>query len=306
MKTTLISLVLVFICGMAQAQEVTVTGNGANFQNALQSAKVLATEEVASTFVTGREDLVNGKYKEVLGQYNGGLIQTYKVLSVQVTNGMYAVTIHANVDTDKVNKVIVNGSTATSKAIPHVNKAVDEFYKTVAGWKAIDAASKPFAIAPYQTTYSVYDGRIVDVVYHLTMKWNPKWIDDADKLTQSINRSPLSGEGTYAVCFRANAGSGGICSGTLALPDMKLWEHSDITTVVHFKDGTTETHILVAHPAQSLYSTNDVKLQEPGWFKPVDVVPGVSFMIDTVSLFELRLSFSVAKFAKVENVTFAQ
>ena len=290
-------------CSTAHAQETTATGNGSSFFDALQNAKVLATEHVASTFITGRQDLINGKYNEVLGQYNGGLIQKYEVLNTVVTSGMYAVTIRADVDTDKVNKIIVSNTTSTNDVVPHVEKAVDEFTKTANGWNAINDASNPFAITLVNTSYSVYDGRIVDVTYHFYMLWNAKWIDDAKQLTKAIGRSPVSGEGTYAVCFGRYPSDGGPCGGALVLPNTKYWAGIPVTATVHFKDGTTETHTLGTTAAQRLYSNRDVRIQL-GMFEPIVTVEAVSFFKDEVAPFVLHLSFGVEKFKNVSEVTF--
>ena len=247
---------------------------------------------------------VNGKYNETLGQYNGGFIQKYEVTNTVVTSGIYAVTIHADVDTDKVNKVIVANTTSVNDAVPHVEKAVDEFNKTVNGWDAIDGASKPFAVALDNTTYSVYDGRAVDVTYHLHMVWNPKWIDDAKQLVKAVGRSPVSGEGTYAVCFKNNDQDGGTCGGVLILPTTKYWRTTEFAVVVHFKDGTSQLFKEYANPAQRLYSDRDVRIQESGWFKPIVTVPAVSLFQDVVSPFDIGLELSVEKFKNVSDVTF--
>jgi hypothetical protein len=305
MKSRLLGLAVVLVCSIAHAQETTITGNGNSFSDALQNAKVLATEYVASTFVTGHQELVNGKYNEVLGQYNGGLIQKYEVLNTVVVNGMYAVTIRADVDTDKVNKIVVANTTSVNNVVPQVEKAVDEFTKTSNGWAAINNASNPFAITLDNSTYSVYGGSSVDIVYHLHMQWNPKWIDDARQLTKAIHRSPVSGEGTYAVCFKQTADDGGACGGVLILPDTKHWSGMEVTATVHFKDGTIETHKLGTTHAQQLYSNQDVRIQL-GMFEPVVTVEAVSFYLKDASPFDLRLSFGVEQFKTVENVTFAQ
>ena len=300
-----LAAVLFGSCGTAHAQETTATGNGSSFNEALQSAKVIATEHVASTFITGRQDLTNGKYREVLGQYNGGLIQKYEVLNTVVTNGMYAVTIRADVDTDKVNKIIVSNTTSVNDVVPHVEKAVDEFTKTVDGYAAINNASDPFALTLDTTSYGVSNGNRVDVVYHLRMEWNPKWIDDSKKLIKAIGRPPTSGEGTYAVCFNHSAGESGECGGVLVLPNIRHWSDTAFTATVHFKNGTTETHKLGTMSRNyPMYSLDSARIKESGWFKPIVTVQAVNFYTEQVAQIDLRLSFNVDKFRNVSSVTF--
>ena len=238
MKALLVSAILCLVCNFAQAVEVTATGYGSGSDEALQNAKVLATEYAASTFVTGKQEVIDGKYKATLGQYNGGLVQKYVVKGTAINEGVYAVTILADVNTDKINEIITNGDTATNTVVPQIEKAFDDIHKVQAAWVAISAASDPFVFAVDDVKY-VIDGEDVQSEYHLHMKWNPKWLDDAKQLAKAINH-PIDEKTKEAVCWYQKKQENSICSDIIVLPMEQLYARVPFNVTLHFLDGTTE------------------------------------------------------------------
>lgn len=84
-KTTLLPL---FLCLSACATVAPVsplirsTGQGGDCTSALQQAKLKAAEDYKGTFLTSQRSLVNDrKYSESVGEYSGGVVRTYEVLS---------------------------------------------------------------------------------------------------------------------------------------------------------------------------------------------------------------------------------
>jgi hypothetical protein len=303
MKTFLVGLIIAAVCNFAQAAEVTATGYGSSFDEALQNAKVLATEQVSSTFVTGKQELTNGIFKETLGQYNGGVIQSYIVKSVAISGGMYTVKIVATINTDKVNVVAAPSTVPMAVIIPQVDKAASEYEKTADALAAINKASRPFAITSGSNTYTAYDGNIVNVVYHLNMIWNPKWIDDVRQLTRTIARSPVSGTTTKAVCYKLKVDSPGACGGILILPNTDQWRKIGYTATIHHIDGTMETRYAFSSAAD-LYLDAWTNIQEDGWFKPVVEVTSLTLYTAISTPFEYNARFTVDEFKTISSVTF--
>jgi LysM repeat protein len=302
----LLGLIVLPGCHRAQAAEVTATGYGSSFNESLQNAKVLATEYVASTFITGKQELTDGKYKETLGQYNGGLVQKYVVKNTVVLDGMYQVTILADVDTDKVNKIVADSDVITV-ATPQVLKAIDEYNKTTAAWLAINQVSNPFVITIIGSKYVVSnDRKKVNGTYYLSVTWNPKWIDDAKQLVKSIDRSPIGEPSTKAICFKQKVDDVGNCFGVLAMPDLNAVVKFNAT--IHHIDGTTETRLVDGQWAISehLYSDANVSVKEPGWFKPIRTdISAVTLYEQETSRSDLPVVFNVDEFKTVLKVTFA-
>lgn len=254
MKTLLLGLVVALVCNLAQAVEVTATGYGSSFNESLQNAKVLATEYAASTFLTGKQELTGSKYKETLCQYNGGLVQKYTVKNTVVNAGVYAVTIQADVNTEKINKIIADGESSPSVAVSRVEKAADEHRKTEAALATINLVSHPFVIVVDNSEYSTDGGRRVDIVYQLHLMWNPKWVDDVKQLAGSIGR-PIT-ESQKGICFGPKHASNYACGGMAVLPDSDMWKRVYFNIVIEYDDGTTETRQTMTTFAVELFTYN--------------------------------------------------
>lgn len=187
MRYLLLTLFTACICNVAGAVEATATGYGHTADEALQNAKVLATEYAASTFLTGKKELINGEYKETLGQYNGGLIKSYVVKSTSASTNGYEVTIDADVDSDKVNAIITTGNTAPSEVSNQLEKSISEYGQTRAAFIAVSNVSPMFGVEVDAVNYESR-GNVVMVSYHAHLKWSPKWIDDMETLVKTIDR----------------------------------------------------------------------------------------------------------------------
>lgn len=244
-------LTLACVCNVAQAIEVTAIGYGSSSDEALQNAKVLATEYAASTFVTGKQELLNGKYKETLGQYNGGLIQKFVVKSTAVHAGVYEVTILADINADKINTIITTGNVAPNTFSAQLEKIQDEHEKTRNALLAIDNASPRYGVVVDSSTYQI-DQNETTIIYRFHVLWTPKWIDDVRQLAKTINRPLKSGwfstpkvdRQDNIVCFdkyRTNQRiDSDLCFAMFELPDT-LHHSIMIKATVHRIDGTQTT-----------------------------------------------------------------
>lgn len=251
MNQFLFVLAFACVCNIAQAMEVTATGYGSSSYEALQNAKVLATEYAASTFVTNKQELLNGKYKETLAQYNGGLIQKFVLKSTQIKAGVYKVTILADVNVDKINTIITTGNVAPNTFSSQLEKAQDEHQKTTQALVAIDNASPRFGVVVDNSTYQV-DHNETTITYKFHVLWTPKWIDDVRQLAQTINRplktgwfsAPKVDRQDSIVCFdkyRTNQRiDPDLCFTMLELPDI-LHHSIMIKATIHRMDGTQTT-----------------------------------------------------------------
>jgi hypothetical protein len=283
MKLTILALILAGVCNMAQAIEVTATGYGSSSDEALQNAKVLATEYAASTFVTGKQELLNGKYKETLGQYNGGLIEKFVVKSTRIKTGIYEVTILADVNADKINTIITTGNVAPNTFSSQLERIQDEYRKTAEALAAIENTTPRFGVVVDSSTYQVDDNRTT-ITYRFHVLWTPKWIDDVRQLAKAINRSLKTGWFSRAridrqesvVCFneyRTNQPyNPDTCFAMLELPDT-LHHTILIKATIHRIDGTQITqkfYVLDDNGYEPSMSSDNRKLYRgtSGWQTP--------------------------------------
>jgi len=330
MKNILVVLCCTLFCNLSLAAEVTATGYGRTSDEALQNAKVLATEYAASTFLTGKQEFSNGKYKESLGQYNGGLVQKYVVQKTIINSMGYEITILADVNTDKVNEIITNGDTASNTIIPQVEKALNETHKVQAAWSAISKASDPFVFAVDSTKYEI-DGDNIQLTYHLHLKWNPKWVDDSVQLARAINH-PVDETTKRAICWHRTKQKNIVCSDVGVLPMEQLYSRLKFNGTVHFTDGSTELltyerAFATASPGLYVYnkwfhiSATDESTSCGGplatglsrlfflllndkCFKYYEV-DSVIIYPDNVSLFDFNYRTTVQQFKTIKELTFA-
>lgn len=90
-------------------QSVTVVGTGNDCNEALQQAKVLASDSVTGSFVDSKKILLNDKeYYEQVNEYGAGIIRSYKVLETR-TGQPCSVKISAEVAFDKNNIAVTGG-----------------------------------------------------------------------------------------------------------------------------------------------------------------------------------------------------
>ena len=186
MKRLLIALLV--IAGHAEATEVIATGYGNTPEAALTHAKTAAIEQVAGTFLTGRTSVSGGNYQEKIDQYHGGLISRYEVLSIDAADGLVSTRIRADVDTAKVNTVIVENSTAISeRTAEQLGKARDDYLEAGQIIKALDDPGQAFAVQTGRVSY-VNRGRVTDVKIEGQIVLTPKWYDDMKTVAKQMGR----------------------------------------------------------------------------------------------------------------------
>jgi hypothetical protein len=323
-------LILISSCATAFSQEETATGYGGSFDEALENAKNLVTEQAAGTFITSRQNLVNDHLTETAAQYDGGFINHYDVKNTNVDNGVYRVTITADVDTNKINNVIEGGTSSVSdETILAVQKIADNEKKTTDAWGKLNSVSPQLAVKVIDSQYSVSDGKVY-LYYNLRIGWNPKWYDDALNLAKASSM-PISDDSRYALCFRNRAGEGG-CGVIPFMPaNITSPSFNTITATVHFKDGTSrdftfgqetpdgfvtsKNEVLVIGslgnlPALSVASyvnpiarVANIAYRASRLFGPAPHVYSLTFVSDMTFNRNISLQFSVEQFKNVQEVT---
>lgn len=172
----------------AQAAEVTVTGYGKSVDEALANARTAAVGQVAGTFVTGQATLEGDTYRSRTDEYNGGRIRKHEILSVDEDDGLFAVRILADVDTDKVNTVIVSsGAEIDAQVADQLDRARDDDEKTRRIVEALDDPAQAFAVEVTKLTYR-NRGELTDLVVQGRIVYSPKWYDDVRVMAKTIGR----------------------------------------------------------------------------------------------------------------------
>lgn len=315
MRAWLTALMLACTCNIVQAVEVTATGYGSSFNEALQNAKVLATEYAASTFVTGKQELIDGKYKETLGQYNGGLVQKFAVKSTVIKAGVYEVMILADVNADKINTIITTGNVAPNTFAPQMEKAQDEHQKTTQALVAIDNASPRFAVVVDNSTYQIHKNETT-ITYRYHVLWTPKWIDDVRQLAKTINRPLKSGwfstpkvdRQDSIVCFgkyRTNDRiDPDLCFAMLELPDV-LHHPILVKTTVHRMDGKQSTENFYVHDDNRHEPSMSSDNRNSYYGTSGDQIPTLILYENGTIEKEWRITFPTEDIKNIADVTFA-
>ena len=177
----------------AQAAEVTVTGYGKSVDEALANARTAAVGQVAGTFVTSQSTLEGDAYRSRTDEYDGGRIRKHEILSVDEENGLFVVRILADVDTDKVNTVIVsNGAEIDAQVADQLDSARDDHEKTRRIVEALDDPAQAFAVEVTKVTYR-NRGELTDLVVEGRIVYSPKWYDDVRVMAKTIGRKVDTG-----------------------------------------------------------------------------------------------------------------
>ena len=170
------------------AEEVTATGHGRSVDEALQNAKTAAVEQVAGTFIAGTATVEGENHRSRIDQYNGGLIQKHQIISVTEQGGLFVVRIKADVDTDKVNSVVVStGMEITEALSAQLAKSRDDHEKTRRIVEALDDPAQAFAVQVKKVTYTNH-GEMTDVLIEAQIAYSPKWFDDVRVMAKTIGR----------------------------------------------------------------------------------------------------------------------
>jgi len=177
----------------AVAEEVTSAGYGKTFDEALQNAKTTCVEQVAGTFIVGESSIEGDVYHSHIAQYNGGLITRYTVQTTQENDGLIEVVIKADVDTDKVNSMIVaNSAHVSSDVSGKLEKSRDEYNKTQEIITALDETSQAYTVQVGEITYR-NRGDLTDVSVQLKLMHSTKWLDDVRVMAKTIGREVDTG-----------------------------------------------------------------------------------------------------------------
>lgn len=185
-----IAIALMFASSMALAEEVTVTGYGSTFDNALANAKVQALEKVTGTFIISESEYKNKQYKETIDQYNGGIINKYDIVSSSKKSTGYEVTIVADVDRKKDNRMKVNKPVA-------LDVHQQDYKEKEKVFDRLDNFSKAVAIQISQPTYNV--GRNSTTVnFNVAMSFQPKWVSDMKSFAKVIDDEGKTSSNAYS------------------------------------------------------------------------------------------------------------
>jgi len=208
MKT--IAAVLLFCaCAAAFAKEVVSSGYGTTLEAATLNAKKEATAQVVGSFIVGRTDINNNDMNNRITEYSGGVVRKYEVLEAANENGLFHVTIKADVDEDKVNTVILSsGKDIPSTLGEQLNRQREDRENAKQTVQALDSTKDAFAVTVKKIQFENHgDSTTVAVKYKV--EWSPKWRDDLETLAKKINRKNMSGD--FIACFAYSLGSSETC-----------------------------------------------------------------------------------------------
>ena len=298
---TLIIVLMIYIMSMdlAHPVEVTTSGYGSTYKEAVNNAKMNATEKATNTFITSKQESVQGKFKERIAQYNGGFITSVNVTDTEMFQGQYKVTIDANVDIEKINTVIESPTVdITDKTISDFNKILHHELDATDAWNALDEVSDRFAVAIMDHSFDV-DGRYVNAIYKIGVVWNPKWFDDAKKLSQatSIPLQSVPENNPIAMCFSADE-----CFFQSKFPAMRTPEIMKFNVVMTYDNGQ-ETQVIQRGLTTPFIAFGKLQIGSSGWFSKKYDTLTMSMNKRSINYLNLDFRIESTKFGHLKSIT---
>lgn len=187
MKTT-VAVILLLLANVCSAVEIQTSATGNTCDDAVQNAKAIALARVTGEFVVSKAGLNGDTYDEHTTQYSGGVVRSYKELNVVQGNNRCVVTILANVDPNKDNRVIVDSDVnvpdSARQALVEHQQRTDNINRMS---NRLDNAGDAFAVVPGQIKY-VPRGNQTDVLVTVGVRLSPKWIDDVKVFSREAGK----------------------------------------------------------------------------------------------------------------------
>jgi hypothetical protein len=191
------NLVALALCSAlsAHAVEITTTGYGATVGDATRNARQQAVDEVAGSFVTSTDTAIDGTYTSRINQYSGGVIRKMKVLNVSQNGDLVEVTIRADIDDEKVNRLFMPNGTVPAELSEDLAVAQEKNNRARDMIRTFNDLSQAFAVRGKITKYA-NRGDVTDITIIVGMAWSPKWFDDVRKFAQLAGRETVTKNGT--------------------------------------------------------------------------------------------------------------
>lgn len=176
-KALLAALAIAF---QVNAEVVTVTGYGQDYNQSLTNAKIAALEKVAGTFIISDTSWKTDETVfEQIKQYNGGVIKSYDIIK----SSEYEVTIKADVDVNKDNRVLFQSNSIDPKVKDELASSIDNYNKKRAIINELDNPKKAFFVKTGDMQFKPH-GQFVNIKIDNQMLWQPKWISDVESFTK--------------------------------------------------------------------------------------------------------------------------
>lgn len=208
MRKLLIPLALMSI-GIANAATVTSTGCGATYESALQNAKTQAVEQVTGTWMNGERTLRDDRLSERTAEYNGGVIKKYTVDASNKDNDQTCVTITANVDKVKDNRMSTNSTDIPPELRQNLTEKHEKFQQAANAVDMLNSKNKAFAVNVEKVDYSNV-GNTTRVTVIGVISYTPKWKSDVESLARTVDQT--GGPKSNAVPHTAFGVAGGVAA----------------------------------------------------------------------------------------------
>lgn len=184
------SLPLVFLLAtnIAIAEQVTTTGYGKTCDAAVANAKVNAVEQVASTFMMAESSVKDNSYREQIEKYSGGILSRYSVVNTVRGTDSCTVTIQAEVDPKKDNRVVSNKG---------ITPDFQEFGERVKVADRLDNVGNAIVAVIDNARWNI--GRdISTLTANVNLSFQPKWVSDVRAFSSVINEEGKVSSSAYA------------------------------------------------------------------------------------------------------------
>jgi hypothetical protein len=186
MKT--LPLVFLLATNIAIAEQVTTTGYGKTCDAAVANAKVNAVDQVASAFILGESSVKDNTYREDIQKYSGGVLNRYNVVSTVRGTDSCTVTIQAEVEPKKDNRVVRSKS---------ITPDFQEFGERVKVADRLDNVGNAIVAVIENPRWNI--GReISTLTADVTMSFQPKWVSDVHAFSSVINEEGKVTSSAYA------------------------------------------------------------------------------------------------------------
>lgn len=200
--------VLLMGIGTAHAA-VTTTGCGANYESALQNAKTQAVEQVTGTWMNGERQLKDDRLKERTAEYNGGVIKKYNVVESNQDDNQTCVTINAEVDVIKDNRMSANTADIPTDMRQGLVDRQEKYSQAANAVDVLNNKNKAFTVNVQKVDYSNI-GNTTRVTVIGVVAYTPKWKTDVESLAKTVNQT--GGPKSNAIPNTAFGVAGGVAT----------------------------------------------------------------------------------------------
>lgn len=184
--------------------EVTITGQGTTYEQAIADAKTHALNKVNGSFMISDTQTQDQHQTTRTSEYSGGVIRSFAVKNVEDQGGLFVVTIKAVVQYGKNN--VVTSSNTDPVWRENIGAVLEEQQRQKQFVPSL--GNQPVYIATITGVQATARANYAELKIGYNVTWSQKYVDDIKTFANTAGRLIQNGDPStmYAVCFGTTAG----------------------------------------------------------------------------------------------------